>query len=300
MSKENEIVQLLDYRQAQASNNFVPQPAILSSKSRWQDIHFELHQQPKFETIEHQHTMHVIAYGWSNSTGERWLDGKRQKERRYIEDIAIIPANIAHRCNWNDLAKFGILAIEPTLLNQVGQDLVDSDHISLIPKFMNKRDELITGIFTTLKDELESEKIGSGLLIDSLQTTLAIHLLRKYCNIRPKLNNYNFGLSRAKFKQIAEYIDEHLDTNLKVINLAKIAQISPCHFIRIFKNTTGKTPHQYILQKRLEKARFLLHQENTSISKIAVTVGFCDQSHFTRCFKRTYGITPRQYMIQSQ
>lgn len=306
MRKESQTAQILDYRQARASNNFVPQPAILSSKSRWQDLHFELHQQPQFETLEHQHTMHVIALGFPNSPeekcspGERWLDGKIQKEKRNKGDIAIIPAGISHRCNWNDLAKFGILAIEPTVLKEIGQNLVDGDRISLVPQFMNEGDELITGIFTTLKDELKSEKIGGDLLIDSLKNTLAIHLLRKYCNIKPKLNNYNSGLSPSKFKQVAEYIEEHLDTNLKVVKLAAIAQISPCHFIRIFKNTTGLTPHQYILQQRIAKARYLLHQKNISIAKIAVTVGFCDQSHFTRCFKRTYGVTPRQYLIRSQ
>ncbi|MBE9045907.1 helix-turn-helix transcriptional regulator [Pleurocapsales cyanobacterium LEGE 10410] len=291
-------IKLLDYRQVKASNDFVPQPAKLSSLG-WDGIgiHVEFHQQPKFETLEHQHTMHVIALGFSNSPGERWLDGRIQTERRYQGDISIIPAGIAHRCNWNNLAEFGILAVEPALLKQVGQDLVDGDRLKLIPQFMNQQDELIQGIFSTLKDELKSRKIGGNLLLDSLKTTLAIHLLRKYCTTKPKLSGHGDGLSKSKLKQVTEYIHEHLDRDLKVVELAAIAQMSPYYFIRLFRKTTGKTPHQYILLSRIEKAQYLLQQRNISISEIAATVGFCDQSHLTKYFKRITGLTPRQYLI---
>lgn len=296
MKASRERVKLLDYRQVKASNDFVPQPAILSSLG-WNDIHFELHRQPKFDCPTHQHTMHVIAYGFSHSPGERWLDGKVQTERRNRGDIAIIPAGIVHRCNWNTSAEFGILAFEPALLQQVGQDLVDDDRIELIPKFMNEQDELIKGIFFTLKDELESNKIGSDLLIDSLKTTLAINLLRKYCTTKPKLASYQDGLSKSKLRQVKEYIDEHLDRDLTIIELAETAQMSPYHFIRLFKKTTAQTPHQYILQQRIKKARYLLRHGKISISEIAARVGFCDQSHFTKYFKRIVGMTPRQYSI---
>jgi len=289
------IIPLLDYKQVQASNDFVPRSPILSS-ARLNNIHLEVHRQPKFETIEHQHNMHVIAIGFSDSLGERWLDGKIQHERRNKGDLAIIPSGITHRCNWNNLAEFGILAVEPALLKQVGQDLVDSDRIFLMPQYMNEQDELIRGIFLTLKDELESHKIAGSLLIDSLKTTLAIHLLRKYCTTKPQLSSYSDGLSRLRFKQVTEYINEYLDRELKIVDLAAIAQMSPYHFIRLFSKTTGKTPHQYILQQRIKKAQYLLHHSQLGISEIAASVGFCDQSHFTKYFKRSTGFTPKQYL----
>lgn len=122
---------------------------------------------------------------------------------------------------------------------------------------MNEQDELIQGIFSTLKDELKFGKIGSYLLIDSLKTTLAIHLLRKYCSTKPKLSNYETGLSKSKLKETLDYINANLDRHLKVMDLAAIAQISPYHFIRLFKKSIGKTPHQYILQRRIEQGKYL-------------------------------------------
>ncbi|BAY90804.1 MULTISPECIES: helix-turn-helix transcriptional regulator [unclassified Tolypothrix] len=293
-------LKIIDYRQEKASNAFVPQPAVLSSLG-WDGIHFELHQQPKFEVAEHQHTMHVIAAGISDlsssySSGERWLDGKLIKERRNSGDIAIIPEGIAHRCNWNTPAQFMILAFDAALLKQVGEDLVNCDRIQLIPHFMSRQDELIQGICWALKAELESGKMGGYLLIDSLKTTLAIHLLRNYCTTQPKLSTYTDGLSQFKLQQLKEYIKEHLHQEIKLSEIAAIAQMSQYHFLRLFKQSMGVTPHQYILQCRINRATYLLQYSQLSIADIAMRVGFCDQSHLTRYFKRVVGVTPKQFM----
>jgi AraC family transcriptional regulator len=291
----------IDYRQANASDPFVPNPAVLTS-SGWENIYVELHQQPKFEIAEHQHTMHVIACGLPNelednvfAIGERWLAGKRETERRQLGDIAIIPAGIAHRCNWNTTARFGILAIEPTLLQQVGRDWINPDKIELRPQFMSEQDDLIQSIFSTLSAELATGGIGSNLLVDSLKTTLAIHLLRNYCTTLPRLSSYTDGLSTAKLKLVTDYIKAHLDLDLKLTELSAIAQISPYHFLRLFKKSVGITPHQYILQQRIDRSKYLLKSSNLDISEIALRVGFCDSSHLTRCFKSILGKTPSQW-----
>jgi AraC family transcriptional regulator len=297
-------VSIIDYRQVNAANALLPQPSILSSNG-WSDIHLEFYQQPKFEIAEHQHTMHVIACGLPqpfaeqtvfDSSGERWLDGKRSKETRNTGDIAIIPANISHRCNWNTSVQFMVLALEPVLLQRIGQDWVNPDGIELIPQFMIKPDALIQSIFLTLKDELESDRIGGQLLVDSLKTALAIHLLRNYCATSPRLSSYSDGLSLAKLVFITDYIDEHLHQDLTLTEIAAIAQISPYHFLRLFKQSMGITPHQYILQSRINKAKYLLQHSKLSIAEIAVRAGFCDQSHLTRYFKRMLGVTPKQFL----
>ncbi len=293
--------QTIDYHQAHASDPFVPNPAVLAS-SGWDSLYVEFHQQPKFEIAEHQHTMHVIACGLPDTSedrdfaiGDRWLDSIRETERRQLGDIAIIPAGISHRCNWHTTARFGILAIEPTLLQEVGQDWVNPDRIELKPQFMSEQDLLIQGVFATLKSEIQIGGIGGNLLIDSLKMALGIHLLRNYCTTLPKLSSYANGLSAAKLKLVTDYINAHLDLDLKLTELSAIAQISPYHFLRLFKKSLGVTPHQYILQQRIDRAKYLLQSSSLDISEIALRVGFCDSSHLTRCFKSILGKTPSQW-----
>ncbi len=290
----------LDFSQTKATDILLPHPAALTS-SGWDSLHFELHRQPRFDTPEHQSPWHVVAQGLaespgeSPSQGERWLDGKLSSERRGQGDIAIIPAEVSQRCNWTMSAEFAILAIDPALLKQVGRDWVDGDRIELMPQFMSQQDALLQGIFSAVRDELESGKIGGNLLIDSLKTTLAIHLLRNYCTIQPKPSS-GAGLSQTTLKRVTEYVHAHLHQDLTLIEIAAIAQISPYHFLRLFKQKMGITPHQYILQQRIKQAKHLLQHSGLSIAEIAVNVGFCDQSHLTRCFKRIAGVTPKQLL----
>lgn len=294
MQTPGSAAQLLDYRQDNASSTIVPRPAVLSSCG-WTGLHFELHQQPAFGTAEHQHTMHVLACGLSGATqGERWLDGKPSPETRQVGDLAIIPAGIAHRCNWASPAEFMILALEPTVLQQVGQDWVKADRIELVPRYMNQQDGLLLALFSTLRAEAASAQIGSPLLIDSLKTTLAIHLLRHYCATRPKPWGNRQGLPTATLQQVTEYIQAHLHREVRLVELAAIANLSPYHFLRLFKQSTGLTPHQYLLQRRIDQAQWLLQHSALSIAAVAVAVGFCDQSHFSRYFKRQVGATPSQ------
>jgi AraC family transcriptional regulator len=289
-------VSVINYREANAANALLPNPSILSSPG-WSHLHLEVFQQPKFEIAEHQHTMHIIAQGISGGAiGERWLDGKCRRETRNNGDIAVIPARMTHRCNWDTSAQYLILAIEPDLLKQVGQDWVNPDQIELMPYFMTEQDALIQSILSTLRAEVEAGGIAGHLLVDSLRTTLAVHLLRQYCTTRPKLSSYSEGLSQSTLKQLTEYIHEHLHQELRLADLSAIAQLSPYHFLRLFKQRTGITPHQYILQCRIEQAKYLLEHSKLSIAEIALQTGFSDQSHLTRWCKRLVGVTPKQFL----
>ncbi|XGW00397.1 MAG: helix-turn-helix transcriptional regulator [Leptolyngbya sp. BL-A-14] len=300
MKERKPSVKLLDYRQENASDQIVPEPAALKSVG-WQGLCFELHQQPSFATDEHHHTMHVLACGIvsssnQNAPGMRSLDGKRSHERRGAEDIAVIPAGTTHRCSWDTPAQFIVLAFEPTLLRHMGQYWVNPDQIDLLPQFMSESDPFLQQILLTLKKEAEVGGIGSHLLIDSLKTALTVHLLRRYCLTRPKLSTDAQGLPQSTLTLVKDYINNHLHHALTLNELAAIAQFSPYHFLRLFKQRMGITPHQYILQCRLQQAKYLLHHSELSVIEIAAQTGFCDQSHLTRHFKRMMGITPKQLL----
>ena len=76
--------------------------------------------------------------------------------------------------------------------------------------------------------------------------------------------------------------------------------MSPYHFIRLFKKASAQTPHQYILQRRIEKGKYLLQHSQLSTEEIAASLGFCDRSHFAKYLKRFTGLTPKQLQAESQ
>jgi uncharacterized membrane-anchored protein/AraC-like DNA-binding protein len=100
------------------------------------------------------------------------------------------------------------------------------------------------------------------------------------------------GLSGAAKRRTLEIMDEHLDADLSVELLAREVGLSPAHFSRAFKESTGRAPHRYLLTLRLEKARRLLEAPAPVLADVAQRSGFSDQAHLTRLFKREYGVTP--------
>lgn len=104
------------------------------------------------------------------------------------------------------------------------------------------------------------------------------------------------GLSRHQLKQVTDYIEHHLDQDLTLSELATIAQISPSYFSALFKQSIGLAPHQFVIQRRIERAKQLLRQGKASIADIAHDLGFTHQSHLSRHFKRLVGVTPKAFL----
>jgi AraC family transcriptional regulator len=91
---------------------------------------------------------------------------------------------------------------------------------------------------------------------------------------------------------IDDYIEANLGTDMRIGDLAGLAAMSRFHFTRVFRATVGTTPHRYVLERRLERARNLLRTTTVAVRDIAVATGFADQSHLTRLVKRRFGVTP--------
>lgn len=102
-------------------------------------------------------------------------------------------------------------------------------------------------------------------------------------------------LPKHKLDLITAYIQDHLDQELKLVDLAAVVGISQYYFSRLFKQSTGLAPYQYVVQQRVERAKQLLRQQNLTIADIALLCGFANQSHFTKLFRQVTGLTPKQY-----
>jgi len=103
------------------------------------------------------------------------------------------------------------------------------------------------------------------------------------------------GLSTGALRRVREYVQVHLDESIDLSMLAAAAGLSMHHFAREFKQSTGVTPHNYLIQKRVERAQQMLAQTGLSLAEIACAVGFSDQGHLARHFRGLLGTTPREF-----
>jgi AraC family transcriptional regulator len=99
----------------------------------------------------------------------------------------------------------------------------------------------------------------------------------------------------GRLAQVVDYIESNLNEQLSLVALARIAQMSAFHFARQFKSSTGLTPHQYVMQRRIDRARRLLRDPRLSIADVAFDCGFATQAHLTAVFRKLVGATPKAY-----
>jgi AraC family transcriptional regulator len=137
---------------------------------------------------------------------------------------------------------------------------------------------------------------GGRLAAESLANVLVVHLIRHILSPRRPERGRDGVLPRGRLRTVVEYIEEHLDASPTLEEMAAIARLSPYHFARQFKRATGIPPHQYVIMRRVERAKQLLQGgDGFSLAQVAVRAGFSDQSQFCHHFKRLVGVTPGQF-----
>lgn len=128
------------------------------------------------------------------------------------------------------------------------------------------------------------------LLIDTISTSLALRIMQML-GAKLKINT----LKTERMKRVTDYINDNLDKTLSLDELSQVACLSHFHFARQFKIETGKTPHEYVLRARVEKAVKLTRLGAAPLSMIALACGFSSQAHMTRAVKAMTGSTPGQH-----
>jgi AraC family transcriptional regulator len=141
---------------------------------------------------------------------------------------------------------------------------------------------------------------ASRLYAEALADALASHFLRRYAACGHTSHEVSGGLSPAKLQRTLAYIRAHLAQELSLTTLATVVHLSPDHFARLFKQATGRTPHQYVLWCRMERAKQLLADTDVPLGMIGLQVGCTDQSAFTALFRKYVAMTPKAYRAAAQ
>lgn len=237
-------------------------------------------------------TRHVLAVHAGTSADLAWsADGRPRRERFHRGQALINPAGWASRPRWGQDAELMIVALEPAWLEKLATESDLPGPLELAPRF-HLTDPFLAMLVERLVAEYEGPRPADPLYAQSLLQALAAHLIRTAATRGPGLPERDGGLTPKRLDRVVDHMNGYLDGRLSLTDLAAVAGVSPSHFTRAFRASTGQSPHQYLVRLRLEHARRALLTTDTPIAAIAQLCGFADQSHLTRTMRLHTGTTP--------
>ncbi len=212
------------------------------------------------------------------------------------DDIVVTPAGMRSGWRWFATSDVIVVTLDPKMVERFAQTelgmLLDPQQFRDLPLFSDP-DLCAAGVM--LHDALEDDDITSGVMFEAMSRVLLVKLLQRYGQTRPEELALSARFTSDHYKRVLAFIRANLDRTITVDDLAREAGMSPSHFGRVFKDTVGETPMQYVMAYRVEQAIAMMKDPERPLGEIAFACGFADQAHFSRSFKQVTGQTPRQF-----
>lgn len=211
-------------------------------------------------------------------------------------DVEIIPAGTPSVWEIRDKDTYLALSLPPEILSTVAEQLdLDPRRIEIKNRFQ-VRDAQLESIGWALKAEMDSGYPSGQLYLDSLGLSVAARLVRCHSSVSSVSVNPGKSIRRMSGRRLREvliYIEDNLSQNMSLADIAAVAGLSVSHFKSLFRESVGMPAHQYLIRRRVERAKGLLGEGTMSISQIAFETGFAHQSHLARHMRRVLGVSPK-------
>ena len=283
----------------------------------WEALNFERRDhQPGSRALVHGGRRHLIFVGLTGGRLVREWRGERVEYELNPGCIAVVPARTPISWSWATRISFSLMRLDADFVDSVAHSVFGADARGYrLPLVERSWDASLANIAGVLAREVLRGEPGSKLYAESLAGVLALHLLRNYGERAdgsalvarsaqpetvPAVSAETRGRNALQPRAVAQavaFIHDNCTRDISLSDIAAAARLSPFHLARVFKQALGVSPHQYLIQLRVNSARWLLSAGSgeRSLAELASAVGFADQSHLTRHFKRVLGVTPGQF-----
>ncbi|PVX82848.1 helix-turn-helix domain-containing protein [Paraburkholderia unamae] len=165
----------------------------------------------------------------------------------------------------------------------------------LVQRSLGASDPVLFRLSHTMQTVLQQPDQTSSLFVDYLALAFCEHVVTRYGRADTLNRPRRAALAPWQMRRIEDFFEAHLHGNPTILDLARQCDLSTSHFTEAFKQTTGSTPHQWLLKRRIERAKSQLRESDASLASIASDCGFFDQSHFSRVFSRFEGCGPKDW-----
>lgn len=272
-----------------------------SSGLGWRDTYTSLASERPWVHTLHAVPHYCLAYcAHRPAAVTREIDGERiDRVDLRPRLFGVVPADRPSSWNLRGTPDIQLVYLRRGMVDRLAEELLDADtsRLDLLPR-MAFSDPMLEQLVLALLDAARSREVGSaGLYADHLARTIAVHVLRRHSSLsnRSAPTVDRFGAPAARMAHVRDLIESSLDEDLSLERLAAEAGISSHAFSAAFMRSFGATPHRYVMQRRIERAKDLLASSDTPIALIALQTGFSSQSHLATAFKAIVGVSPSAY-----
>jgi AraC family transcriptional regulator len=234
------------------------------------------------------------------------LDLLYEDVRRHVPppagSVLVVPAGSPARWRWDGPKDSLHVYLEPGLVARVAAEAFGLDPArACLPPLDDLELPGLRAALGAVDAELTAGGAGGPLAAESLANVLAVQLIRHVLAPRRPERGSDGALPHGRLRAVLEYIEGHLGAGPSLAEMAAVAHLSAYHFARQFKAAAGLPPHEYVIARRVERAKqFLQGADELSLAEVAAHAGFTDQSQFSRHFKRLVGVTPRQFRTSAR
>ena len=158
---------------------------------------------------------------------------------------------------------------------------------------LTTKDKRVAALMLAMRDEISAGCASGRLFAESISLALLAYLAGRYAT--PRRADNHAGLSSAQMRGIVDHIRGNVTSDITVMELAGLVQMSPSHFSRVFRASFGVSPYRFVMQERIGSAKNMLTTTKLSSSQVAMAFGFASQNHFVKVFRQFTGVTPKQF-----
>ena len=239
---------------------------------------------------------HQPALMMALRTGSLEVGSRRSEMMRFtfgVGEMCLVPRHVETWLRTDELLySYLSVGISDAALAAACDGTKDDVELCRVGKLVDAR---VGALAATVNAERIAGFPSGRLFLDSVEQALAVALVNDYAVRHHSLRTHRGGLGSARLRRIKEFIDAKIEDDLTLCEMAQAVELSTAYFSRMFRKSTGETPHQFLLRRRLERAKKMLRSADERVLDVAVACGFKSQQHFAQVFRHVCRVTPTEY-----